>query len=114
MKTSHQSKRAFALLITIFLVIVVSLLSYRIMENNIFSSNLNTLKYLHLQAVIHKDSLKEYILTHSKEQILSYSLLDTRFDIEVIHQLKDGKDHYYFSVFTKDETPIRLSEKIIK
>lgn len=107
-------KKGFALVFTIFLVVVAAILSYRIVENNIFFSNLNKLKYLHFQANIFMDKVKVYIQTHSSSQILSYTLSDPRYDLEIKQKDENGTIAYYVVIQTIDETPIRLSEKIIK
>jgi hypothetical protein len=109
-----SKKRGFALVFTIFLVIITALLSYRIVENNIFFSNLNKLKYLHFQANIFMDKLKVYIETHTTSQILAYTLTDPRFDLEIIKKEENGTIVYYAVIQTIDDSPIRLSEKIIK
>ncbi len=107
-------KKGFALLLSIFLVVLVSLLSYRIVENNIFFSTLNKQKYLHLQATIFMDKVINFIHTNSATQILSYSLGDPRFELEILQKDESGVEVYYVMIETVDETPIRLSEKIIK
>lgn len=113
-KQDFQGRQGFALIFSIFLVVIVSFLSYRIVENNIFSSNLNKLKYLHFQANIFMDSLKRYIETHSSSQILSYGLDDPRFKLEIIQKDEDAREVYYVMIESSDGSPIRLSEKIIK
>lgn len=111
---SIEMKKGFALIFTIFLVVVAALLSYRIVENNIFFSNLNKLKYLHLQANIFMDKVTRYIETHSSSQILLFSLNDPRFDLQIIQKSENGEEVYYVMIEAKQGSPIRLSEKIIK
>ena len=110
-----RMKRSFALLTTILLVILFSFISIRIVETNLFSSNLNKLKYLHLQATIHIDVIIEYIKTHTNEEIIEYknSWNDERFSINII-QDDSNSSVYYTSIETVDESHIRLSQKIIK
>jgi hypothetical protein len=109
------NKKAFALFFTIFLVLTISILSYRVVENKIFLSNLNTLKYLHLQANIHMDFVKEYIENRSVDQITHLNLSDNRFSLDLEHEINsDGKDVFYVVIATVDLTPVRLSNIIIK
>ncbi|MCD4758759.1 MAG: hypothetical protein K8R39_10835 [Arcobacteraceae bacterium] len=109
-----KQKRGFALLITIILVVVISYLSYSIVQSNIFSSNLNKLKYLHLQANIHLDFIKEYIATHTQTQIDNVTLDDQRFELSIVSRDQNTTMVYYIYLKTVDDTPIRLSDKIIK
>ncbi len=109
-----KEKKAFALLITIMLVVVISYFSYSIVQSNTFSSNLNKLKYLHLQAKIHLDFVKEYIDSHTQTQIDTFVLNDERFNVSIVSKDENGTMVYYIVIATKDDTPIRLSDKIIK
>jgi len=113
-KRAFKRKQAFALLITIVLVVLISYFSYSIVESNTFSSNLNKLKYLHLQANIHLDFVKEYIASHSQTQIDTLSLSDKRFDVSIVSKDNNGTIEYNIAIETRDDTPIRLSDKIIK
>ena len=109
-----KTKQAFALLITIMLVVIISYFTYSIVQSNTFSSNLNKLKYLHLQAKIHLDFVKDYIASHTQTQIDTFVLNDERFDVTIVSKDENGTMVYYIAIETKDETPIRLSDKIIK
>ena len=109
-----KEKKSFALLITILLVVIISYFSYSIVQSNMFSSNLNKLKYLHLQAKIHLDFVKDYILSHTQIQIDTFSLNDERFDLSIISKDENGTKVYYIAIEAKDDMPIRLSDKIIK
>ncbi len=109
-----MKRRAFALLITMVLIILVSILTYSIVQSNIFSSNLNKLKYLHIQGQIHIDYIKNYILSHENNEINNVTLEDERYNLSIIKQDENNSTVYYISVETKDNTPIRLSNKIIK
>ena len=107
-------KSGFALLSTIFLVLLFSLFSYKIVENNIFSSNLNKLKYLHLQANIHLEYIKTYISTHNEVEIDDFILNDDRYSLDIVKKDENGISVYYIGLKTIDDTPIRLSDKVIK
>ncbi|MGB3751348.1 MAG: hypothetical protein WA945_07240 [Arcobacteraceae bacterium] len=110
-------KKSFVLLSTILLVVVFSFLSLRMVETNLLSSNLNTHKYLHFEAIKHRDTIITYIKEHENDDIESYtnslSLVDNRFEIEL---RKDEEENsvYYLSIKTVDDSHIRLSQKIIK
>jgi len=109
-----NGKKSFALFITIFLVVLFGLLSYKIMENHIFSSNLNKLKYLHLQANIHLAYIKDYISSHNETEISSFILDDDRYILNIVKKDENGTALYYIGLKTSDDTPIRLSDKVIK
>lgn len=108
-------RKSFALLTTLLLLIIFSLLSVRIVETNLFGSNLNKLKYLNLQATIYKDNIIEYINTHENEEIRDFvsKWNDTRFIIDVVND-DTNSSIYYISIKTNDDSHIRLSQKIIK
>ncbi|MEA3498202.1 MAG: hypothetical protein U9R16_03995 [Campylobacterota bacterium] len=110
-----NNKPAFVLITTMFLVVLFGIYSLTIMENNTFSSNLNRLKYLHLQANIHIDYVKEFIENSTDIQIDNFSLNDDRYKMKIVN--KAGENYstkYYISIETKDDTPVRLSQIIIK
>ena len=112
---NKRLKKSFALLTTILLVILFSFVSIRMVETNVMSSNLNKLKYLHLQANIHKDTIIEYIKTHTDEEIIEYenSWNNEQFSI-MITKDESNSSIYYISIESSDESHIRLSQKIIK
>jgi len=112
---NKRVKKSFALITTIVLVILFSFISIRMVETNLLSSNLNKLKYLHLQATVHIDTIKEYIKTHNHTDILEYKNKwnDNRFLIEII-QDDTNSSIYFTSIETRDNSHIRLSQKIIK
>lgn len=109
-----KTKKGFALFTTLFLVVLFTFLSYQIVENNIIKSNLNKLKYLHLQANIHLDYIKEYITNNSEENIDSFILDDERYIVSINKKSETNSTVYYLSIETSDDTHIRLSDKIIK
>lgn len=112
---NKKMKKSFAILTTLFLVILFSFISIRNVETNLLSSNVNKLKYLHLQANIHFDTITHYIKTHNHIEILRYveHWNDERFDITI--QVDDTNSSiYYTSIETSDNSHIRLSQKIIK
>ena len=114
LEDKNLKKRSFAMFITMFLVVALGIFSLSIMENNIFSSNLNKLKYLHLQANVHFDYIKKFIENNTIEDIENFSLLDNRFDTTIVKKVENNTTIFYISIKTKDDTPIRLSDKIVK
>jgi hypothetical protein len=109
-----KNKKSFAMFITMFLVFLFSLFSYKIVETNIFSSNLNKLKYLHLQAEIHLAYIKEYISTHNDLQINNLKLNDKRYILTISKKDDNKTVIYYIKLHTTDDTPIGLSDKVTK
>ncbi|MEA3513780.1 MAG: hypothetical protein U9R37_09285 [Campylobacterota bacterium] len=105
-------KKSFALISTIFLVVLFSFFSLSILENDVFSSNLNKLKYLHIQANIHMNFVKEFVKNNNNIDIDSFMLDDERFNLNIYNEI--NTTIYHISISTKDETPIRLSQKVIK
>ena len=87
-------------------------------ETNLLSSNLNTLKYLHFEAIKHRDTIVNYIQNHTAEEIEEYTrtlaLNDTRFKSSILQEEDGERSVYYLSIETVDNSHIRLSQKIIK
>jgi hypothetical protein len=108
-------KKSFALLTTIILVMLFSFISIRLIETNLLSSNLNKLKYLHLQANIYIDRMSKYIISHNDLEIYEYknNWQDERFSINIIKD-ENNDSIYYISIKTSDNSHVRLSQKIIK
>lgn len=109
-----KNKNGFALLISLLFLILIGSFSLSIVQTNIFASNLNSLKYLHFQATIYLDFLTQYIHTHSHEEIANLQLKDNRYNLSIKREEEFGDSVYYIILETVDNTPIRLSEKIIK
>jgi len=109
-------KKSFALLTTLILVIVFSLMSVRLVETNLLSSNLSSLKYLHLQATVYMDTIKEFILEHSLTEIQQYqdNWSDDRFTIKIVLDESDSSLYYYSIETTDINSHVRLSKEIIK
>jgi len=108
-------KKSFVLLTTILLVVLFSFLSIAIVEKDLFRTNMNRLKYLHLQANIHIDTINTFVKTHNNFEILEYqnNWNDTRFSINIVNDEKNSSV-YYTSIETVNNSHIRLSQKIIK
>lgn len=109
-------KKSFALISTLLLVLMVSILSISVIETKLLRSNLNYLKYLHLQASIYMDDISSYVKVHNKAQIEEYknNWSDTNFRIDIISKELDDSLYYYVSIATTNDTPIRLSKEILK
>ena len=108
-----NKKKSFILLTTMILVIVFARYSLLIVENNIFSSNLNKLKYLHLQAKIHIKNIKSQLINNDYN-ISNITFNDLRFDFNVIKKDDNNQTKYYITIKTKDDTPIRLVDIVTK
>ena len=109
---NQNLKKSFALLTTIILLVLFGFISISLVETNLLSSNVNKLKYLHLQANIHIDTISDYIKNHNDLEIDEYknNWQDERFSINITN-----KDLiYYISIKTNDNSHVRLSQKIIK
>jgi len=108
-------KKSFALLTTIVLFVAVSFLSMSIVEVNLLSSNLNRLKYLHLQATIHMDTVTKYVKEHSLLEIDEFknNWNDNLFTLTITVD-EHNSSLCYVSIETIEEKHIRLSQKIIK
>jgi len=108
-------KRSFALLTTLILVITLSILSISLIETRLLSSNVNKLKYLHLQALIYINELNSYVLVHDENAIIAYvnDWNDERYSISIVPD-ESNSSIYYTSIQTVDDSHIRLSQKILK
>ncbi len=101
-------RKSFALFITIILVTLFAILSISIIETKNISSNIDKLKYLHLQAKIHMQYIKKYIDTHSQNEIESFVLDDNRFNAIIISELDENLTIYNVTVEAKN-TNIRIN-----
>jgi len=104
-KTQKAYKKAYALLIVVFLLVIFSLLSVRVVENISLSNNINKLKYFNIQANIHMAKIAKYINTHSKQEILQLDtttfLNDNRFEL-IIKQSTTQQNIIFVKVVYKD------------
>ncbi len=107
-------RQSFALFMTIIALTSFSYLSLSIIETNSISSNIDTLKYLHLQANIHIKYIKEYITTHTKEEIENLNLSDARFNLIITPKNDNNLTIYNISIQTNDDTTIRICSSISK
>jgi type II secretory pathway pseudopilin PulG len=108
-KTMKRYK-GFALLTTIVLVVLFSIFTFSILETKAIQSNLNKLKYLHLQANIHLKKIEESI---DNNQTQNLTLNDNRYNINIKQIDENTTTIYYISISHIDE-PVRLYKKIIK
>ncbi len=107
-------KKSFALLMTIILMTFFSYLSISIIETSTISSNIDKLKYLHLQANIHMDYIKKYIKSHTQNEIDTFILNDMRFKTKIISQNENNQTIYHISIKTINDTEIRICSKLFK
>ena len=112
----NKIKRSFALLITIMLLVLFASLSISIIETKTISTNIDTLKYLNLQANIHLGYIKKYINAHTIEEIDNFDcndLNDSRFKA-ICKKDEDDNKTYHIYINTVDGTHIRLYDSISK
>ena len=114
MKKKFKKNKAFALFITINLLILFSFLSISIIETQTITSNINKLKYLHLQAYIHMQNIKSYIKNNSDNKINTFKLNDDRFKINITKQIDNDQSFYSLSIETIDDSRIRITQKVVK
>ena len=110
----NKIKRSFALLITIMLLMLFAGLSISIVETQTISTNIDTLKYLNLQANIHLGYIKKYINAHSIQDINTFECSDDKFKIELIKYEENNQTKYHIYINTVDGTHIRLYDSISK
>ncbi len=107
-------RNSFSLLITIILLTIFASLSISIIENKTISSNIDKHKYLYLQSNIHMKYIKNYIQTHTKEDITQFTLDDKRFQVDIIGQKENNQTIYNISIQTIDDTNVRIVSQVIK
>jgi hypothetical protein len=107
-------KKSFTLLISIILFSIFSYLAVCIIENKAYSTNIDKLKYLHLQARIHLDYLVQYILNHTNEEIQNIQLNDDRFIIDITLLVENNTTCYHIAVSSRDDSKIRVYKEVIK
>ena len=112
-----KQKRGFLILSVIILMVTFSYLSIQIVQNQTFSSQIDKLKYLEIQAKIHIGKIEKYINeTNNEELILNYQLEDKRFDLKIKSEQQDTNSSqitYHITVKSKDE-PVTLYKELIK
>lgn len=106
-------KKSFALITTMLLIVVLGISSVEFIQNNIFSTNLNKLKYLHLQAQIYMSEIKKFISTSTEDDINNFILNDNRFTLKIIKIDDINNSIYYFSIESL-ENHIKINNKFIK
>jgi len=111
-------KRGFLILSVIILMVTFSYLSIQIIQNQTFSSQIDKLKYLEIQAKIYMTKYEKYIMQNNNEGlILNYKTVDERFDCKVesehLHDANGSEiTNYHITIKAKDE-PVTLYKKII-
>ena len=110
------NKNGFAMITTLLLVVMFSYLSINIIQTNNIGQNLNILKYLHLQAKIHLDSLlalsKEDLQKIANGDDIKKYIDDSRYNMSV--STDQNRTKYCIVVETADQSHIRLSQIVIK
>ncbi len=109
----NRLKSSFALLLTISSLGFFSYLSITILETKNISSTIDSYKYLHLQANIHLEYIKKYILTHTKDEINNFKLKDNRFDVQIGIKEDNNISKYDIFIKTKDKSPISIYARLL-
>ncbi len=112
-------KKGYLLLSVIFFLFAFSYYSIQIVQNQTFSSQIDTLKYLEIQAKIHLQKYEKYIQnTYEEALILDYKIDDQRFDFKIkseeIEDENGSKSTNYHITIKAKEVPVTLYQKIIK
>jgi len=98
-------KKSFGLLSVLILLVIFSFLSLSIIQNKNFSSQIDRLKYLQLQASIYMNNIKNN---------LSYNPRDNRFDITINQEDINSSSTKYHIYITNTQNHITLYDtKII-
>jgi len=77
-----MSKKGFGLISVLVLLVTFSFLSINIAQNKAYSSKIDSLKYLALQATIYMYDVKQFIIKNDDE-INSFKLEDKRFSLYI-------------------------------
>ena len=108
-------KKGYLILSVLILLIAFSYLSIQIIQNQTFSTQVDKLKYLEIQAKIHIVKIEKYISLNTKEDIESFKLNDSRFllniSIEELNATESSRYHIYLK--SKDE-PVALYKMVTK
>lgn len=83
-------KKAYILFLTSILLVSSSFVLIQVLQNKSFSKQVDTLKYIHLQAKIHMDKIVKYYNEHNKS-LESFSLNDDRYILTINKQIQDTK-----------------------
>lgn len=109
-------KSSFALLITIFIVLLFSFVIAQVSLTQTLNSNQNTQEYLHTQAQLHLDFFKMLILDMEEINCQNKLVLENaNFNIEAHFSCIDA--HTLVDAFVESKTDlfhIRLHERFIK
>ena len=109
-----MNKKSFGLLSTIILIVIFSFTSIAIIQNKTFSNRIDRLKYLELQANIYMLNVKQYIKTHTINEIKNYTLNDKRYNLEIKEDTNSSINKFHIFISTKDETHIKIYKFISK
>lgn len=107
-EVDHKMRSSFALITTILLVVFLSFYSLNILKTKTLFSNINTHKYLYLQARVHMKKIEDFIKSHTKQQINDFNLTDTRYNMQIVTKNENNKTKYHVSLETVDGTNVRV------
>ena len=109
-----MNKKGFGLISALVLLVIFSFLSINIIQNQNYSSKIDTLKYLKLQSKIYMYNVKEFIRKNNYKQISNYKLNDNRFLLEIKKEDLNNSTKYHIYIKTNNDIPISTYENIIK
>ena len=105
-----MKKKSFALLTTLFLLIIFSYLSINIVQNRTYKNQINIHKYMYIQALIHIKYIKKHILN------TPIDIKDDRFILKIIKDINNTNTTYHIYLKSKKDLNAHISmyEKVIK
>jgi len=109
-------KSSFALLLTVFIIALFSLILIPMSLNHTLHSNNNTLEYLHTQASLHKDFFKALIL-NMEEVPCTNNLTLEHPTFKMYAQIQCIETHALIDIVVQEKTNsfhVRLHERFIK
>jgi len=101
------SYKAFGLISVLVLLVVFSYTSIFIIQNKTFSSNINKLKYLEIQAKIYLYNIQ------NSNDIKNYILNDDKFLLDIQEEDYNSTNFLYYITIKAKNEPLRLCKTII-
>ena len=109
-----MSKKGFGLISVLVLLVTFSFLSINILQNKAYSSKIDRLKYLSLQATIYMYNVKQFIIKNDDYEINNFKLEDERFSLDIKKEDLDDKFKYHIYIKTADNTKVSNYGSVIK
>ncbi|HIP13210.1 MAG TPA: hypothetical protein EYG97_01935 [Arcobacter sp.] len=109
-----MSKKGFGLISVLILLVVFSFLSVNIVQSQAYSSKIDTLKYLSLQANIHMYTVKQFIIENDDVGIDNFKLDDERFSLDIKKEDLTDTSKYHIYIKTVDDTKVSNYDSVVK